>query len=89
VISHATAKFRKAFRDLPLPIRRKARKVYRLWKLDPGNPILHFKQVHKTKPIYSIRIGLGWRALGVKGGEHMIWFWIGSHADYDKLLTQL
>lgn len=40
-------------------------------------------------PIYSVRIALGWRAVGVKEGEHMIWFWIGSHAEYDKLIALL
>ncbi|MEJ7680003.1 MAG: hypothetical protein WKG06_19525 [Segetibacter sp.] len=51
--------------------------------------ILHFKQVHHQQPIYSVRVGLSYRALGIKQEETMIWFWIGSHEDYNKLIVQL
>jgi hypothetical protein len=89
VISRTTDRFRKAFQDLPAPVQRKARKAFHLWRQDPGNPLLHYKQVHQTKPIYSIRIGLGWRAVGIKAESQMIWFWIGSHGHYDNLIKQL
>ena len=45
-----------------------------------------FKKVHPTRPIYSIRIGIGWRALCVREGKVYVWFWIGSHSDYDRVL---
>jgi len=51
--------------------------------------LLHYKQVHRIKPVYSIRIGLGWRAVGIKAENHLIWFWVGSHGHYDKLIKQL
>ena len=79
MISHTTDKFRKAFLNLP----------GRFKSLSPGNPLLHFKQVHQIKPVYSIRIGLGWRAVGIKSENHLIWFWVGSHSNYDKLVKQL
>jgi hypothetical protein len=40
-------------------------------------------------PFYSVRVGLGYRALGLREGEHVYWFWIGSHAEYDELLRRL
>ena len=89
MISHTTDKFRKAFRNLPAPVQRKARKAFHLWRQDPGNPLLHYKQIHQTKAVYSIRIGLGWRAVGIKAENTLIWFWVGSHSDYDKLVKQL
>ena len=48
-----------------------------------------FKLVHTSRPIYSVRIGLAYRALGVRDGDEIIWFWIGSHTDYDRLLREL
>ena len=87
--SKTTEKFRKAYRELPANIQRQAREAYSPWKSDPSYPSLDFKKVHDTQPIYSVRISLGWRALGVKKDDTMIWFWIGSHADYDYLLSQL
>ncbi len=89
MISHTTERFRKAFRELSPQVQRRGRQIFRMWKNDPWHPIFHFKQIHPTKPIYSIRVGLGWRALGVKQGDYLIWFWIGSHADYDNLLKKI
>ena len=39
--------------------------------------------------VYSVRAGLHWRAVGIKTDNTVVWFWIGSHAEYDKLLAQL
>jgi hypothetical protein len=50
---------------------------------------LRFKQVHPSQPIFSVRITRGYRAVGKRDRLGMLWFWIGSHADYDKLLSQL
>ncbi len=86
--SVTTERFRKAFENLPKEIQERARKGYNLWKQDSYHPSLHFKQV-TIKPIYSVRIGLSYRALGIKQEETMIWFWIGSHEDYNKLIIQL
>lgn len=87
--SHTTERFRKAFANLPRHTQRKAREAYQLWQQNPYHPSLQFKQVHTREAIYSVRIGIGWRAVGVKSEDTMVWFWIGSHAEYDKLLSQL
>ena len=89
MISQTTARFRHAFQQLPPPIQRRAREAFKLWKQEPFHPSLRFKAVHPSKPIYSVRVGLDWRALGVREGEQMLWFWIGSHADYEHLIAQL
>ncbi|MGH9395588.1 MAG: hypothetical protein ACRD18_01885 [Terriglobia bacterium] len=39
----------------------------------------------QIKPIYSVRISLGWRAIGIRKEDTMIWYWIGSH--YDNLIS--
>ena len=87
--SHANEKFWKALEKLPAHIQRRAREAYRLWQDNPHHPSLQFKQIHSVKPIFSVRVGIGWRAVGIKEDEIMIWFWIGSHAEYDKLISQL
>ena len=66
-----------------------ARLAYRLFRDNPEHPSLRFKPVHPSRPIYSARVGLGYRALAVRDGEAVIWFWIGSHADYDHVLKRL
>ena len=87
--SSLTDDFLKYFGELPDSVKGQARRSYRIWKQDPYYPSLHFKQVHTKEPIYSIRIGRGWRALGLLENDTITWFWIGSHADYDRLLSQL
>ena len=85
--SRTTGQFRAAFDGLPAFVRGRARTAYRLFREDPQHPSLRFKKVHPTRPIYCVRIGLGYRALGVRDRDEIIWFWIGSHADYDRLLA--
>ena len=87
--SVTTPKFRRALEKLPARIQRKARKTYKQWKQNPQHPSLEFKQIHSRDKIYAVRVGLGYRALGVIKDDIIIWFWIGSHEDYNKLVDQL
>jgi len=87
--SHTTERFRKALRQLPSQVQAKARQAFRLWQQDPSHPSLRFKQVHPTQPIYAVRVGIHWRAVGVKADDTVVWYWIGSHSDYDTLLASL
>ncbi len=87
--SHTTKRFRKTFESLPAHIRQKATDAFRQFQRDPYHPSLHFKQVHATQPIFSVRITHNYRAVGLKNGNTIIWFWIGSHEAYNKLLSQL
>lgn len=84
--SRTTRSFRDAFAVLPEEIQEQARRAYRLFRADPTHPSLRFKKVDATEDVYSVRIGLGYRALGVMEGQLVVWFWIGSHADYDRLV---
>jgi len=49
---------------------------------------LRFHQVHPTRPIYSARINIQYRALGIRDADTIIWFWIGSHDEYERLLAR-
>jgi hypothetical protein len=89
VISHTTHRFRDALADLPPAVQQQAHNAFGLFVQNPYHPSLRFKQVHTTKPIFSVRIGLDYRAVGMRSEDEIVWFWIGSHADYDKLLKQL
>ena len=71
---------------LPENVRKLADKNYRLLKLDPAHPSLHFKKVGKNKTLWSVRVGRNYRALGKEVQQGILWFWIGDHAEYDKLL---
>ena len=89
MISRRTRGFRELFASLPRRVQQQAREAYRLFRDDSQHPGLHFKQVHADPPTYSARVGISYRAVGVRDGELIVWYWIGSHADYDKLIERL
>lgn len=86
--SRTTERFRKALAALPDEVQEQARAAYRQFIRDPHHPGLRFKPVHPSQPIHSARIGRGYRALGLVDGDTVVWYWIGSHAEYDRILKQ-
>ncbi|MFW6358957.1 MAG: type II toxin-antitoxin system RelE family toxin [Chroococcales cyanobacterium] len=88
--SELTDSFLKQFAELPERVKQTARKNYKLWKQNPTHPSLEFKKLNTQETVYSVRVGIGWRAVGVeKKPDTIVWFWIGSHSEYDKLLKKL
>ncbi|MGV1863482.1 MULTISPECIES: ParE family toxin-like protein [unclassified Rhizobium] len=79
----ATAEFWQAYEALPERVQKVADQNFELLKTSPMHPSLHFKKVGN---LWSARVGLSWRALAAQDGQTIIWFWIESHTDYDKLL---
>lgn len=73
-----------AYTELPEPVKKAARKTFFLWRDNPYHPSLHFKCVNQEERIWSVRITLGYRALGVFEDNTLTWFWIGSHKDYER-----
>ena len=88
--SELTQEFLDRFLNLPERVKQTARKNYRLWKQNPRHPGVEFKKLNTSMPVYSVRVGIGWRAVGVmKDSDTIVWFWIGPHSEYDKLLKNL
>lgn len=80
---HASSRFWALYEALPAEVRELADNSYALLKNDPRHPSLHFKRIGS---VWSVRVGAHYRALGsdVQGG--IVWFWIGTHAEYDRVL---
>jgi hypothetical protein len=81
--------FWKCYKELPEEIKTEAREAYNNFKKNPYYPGLRFKRIHSTRPIFSLRITKDYRAVGIEQNKQVIWFWIGSHGDYDNLLKKL
>lgn len=84
--SRRVVPFRELFAKLPSQVQDQAREAYRLFARDPHHPSLRFKRVSDRQPLYSVRIGRNYRAVGLLEGDTVYWSWIGSHADYNRLL---
>ena len=79
----ASSAFWRAYENLPSNVRALADKNFALLKEDTKHPSLRLK---KTGGFWSVRVGLRYRALAVEIEGGLLWFWIGSHADYDALI---
>ena len=83
MIHHVSPDFWHCYDALPQENRKQADQAFEHLKKDVQYPSLHFKKVGR---FWSARVSGNYRALAVEGGEGLVWFWIGSHADYDKIV---
>ena len=83
MIHHTSPDFWYCYRSLPEDIQKRADKAYELLRQNPRHPSLHFK---KVGDLWSVRVTLEYRALAVEAHDGYVWFWIGTHEDYDKIL---
>jgi hypothetical protein len=79
----ASPSFWELYEKLPAAVQELADKNFELLKSDSKHPSLHLK---KTGKYWSVRVGIKYRALGIEIDEGMLWFWIGTHAEYDRML---
>jgi hypothetical protein len=84
LIHHASPGFWSTYDALPTAVRALADKQFALLKQDPRHPSLHFKRVGR---FHSVRVGAHYRALAVDVPDGVLWFWIGSHAEYDRIVA--
>jgi hypothetical protein len=86
VTSVATHRFWNLFYALPANVQALAVKSYRLWQRDPHHPSLHFRRLQGSADRFTVRIADHYRVLGTLIADKMTWVWIGTHADYDRLV---
>jgi len=86
LIHRASARFWDAYNKLSSDVQAQADKQFELLKKDPRHPSLQFKKVGK---IWSARVNLAVRALAAEDGETFVWFWIGDHREYERLIRTI
>jgi hypothetical protein len=79
----ANPSFWKYYHQLPPSIQKLADKNFKILKSDSRHPSLHLKKVGQH---WSARVGRKYRTMAVETEEGLIWFWIGTHKEYDKLI---
>ncbi|MCI0335804.1 MAG: hypothetical protein L0228_21565 [Planctomycetes bacterium] len=87
--SRLHSSFRRDFARLPRDVQRRARNAYRRFQADPSHPSLQFKRLHTQLPLWSVRVTDTYRAVGARRDDSIVWFFIGTHAEYDQLLKSL
>jgi hypothetical protein len=80
---HASSKFWQHYHELPTEIQKLADHCYSLLKRNPRHGSLHFKKVGE---FWSVRVGIHYRAIAIENADDLIWFWIGHHADYERII---
>ena len=79
----ASPDFWEAYRQLPVAVQKAADAAFELLVANPRHPSLRLKKVNT---FWSARVGLAYRAIAVEASDGLVWFWIGTHAAYDKLM---
>jgi hypothetical protein len=88
--SHINPSFCKLFAALPAEVQEQARGAHHLFRANPRHPGLNFKRVHTTERYVSARVGRSYRAVGIMAeSDEVVWFWIGPHEEYEKILYNL
>ena len=88
--SRVYASFWRDYARLPDPIKARAQQAYKRFSADPSHPSLQFKPLKASEALWSVRVAGSYRAVGVrKNDSEIVWFFIGTHADYDRLLASL
>ena len=81
--SIATDRFWRLFRSLPQKVRKEAQEAFRLFRDNPSHSGLRFKRLRCNPDYWSVRVTRDYRAVGRKHDDTMVWFWIGSHSEFD------
>jgi hypothetical protein len=79
----ASPEFWGLYRALPQSVRELADRSFALLKNDSRHPSLHLKKVGRY---WSVRVGFHYRAVAAEVSGGLLWFWIGSHEEYNKLM---
>ena len=79
----ATSRFWACLDKVPAEVQELARKNYDLLRSNPYHPSLHFKRLGR---FWSVRVGRSFRAVGVDAPDGIVWFWIGTHAEYERIV---
>ena len=79
----ADPRFWRLLEDLPESVQQTARRNFDLLKENPRHPSLHFRNVGRY---WSARVGDYYRAVAIREGNDFIWFWIGGHDEYDRII---
>lgn len=83
--SRTRPSFWRAYANLDAPTKAAARRAYALFAENPGHPSLRFKKLGGHNQIWSVRVNEQYRALGERQGDTIVWAWIGTHNEFDKL----
>lgn len=86
--SRTTEEFRDALAGRPADVRKQARKAYELSRENPAHSSLQFKPIQASHSVWSPRVSSQCRVLAFREPDAIVWFWIGSHSDDDRILSQ-
>ena len=86
--SHAIPRFWRLFQALPPQVQQLAVKTFRLWQRNPNHPSLRYRRLENRENLVTVRIGDHYRALGLSELSVVVWIWIGTHAEYDRLVRE-
>jgi hypothetical protein len=84
VISRAVPEFWQLYRELPPGTRAAARSAYQLFSQNPAHPGLRLERLRFDPRAWSVRVTRDVRAVALRRSDEWLWFWIGTHKEFDR-----
>jgi hypothetical protein len=89
VTSRGTKRFWELYQRLPPETKAAARNTYKEFRLDPKHPGLHLERLEFDPRAWAVRVTLNYRAVALRSGDSWVWFWIGTHREFDRQFPRL
>lgn len=82
--------FQYFFEELPERIQKSVLKVIRIWETDPRSnglklhPLKDNKKGQHKNGSWAVSVNRQYRAIFVWDGPTALWYWVGTHNDYNR-----
>lgn len=84
MISRTKPEFWELYRALSAEIRVAAGKAYEKFSQNPAHPSLQLERLRSDPRAWAVRITRDYPAVALRSGDVWVWFWIGTHRDFDR-----
>ena len=89
MLSRIDDRFVRAYGQLPARVQQRVKRAYALFRNNPSHPSLDFKPIRSraAQRLYSAKVDEQYRVLGTLADGQILWFWVGPHHEYDRLVS--
>jgi hypothetical protein len=84
VTSRGTTDFWRLYHALSPEIRKATQGAFQKFLGSPAHPSLQLERLRSDDRAWSVRITRKYRAVARRYDDEWLWFWIGSHEEFDR-----
>jgi hypothetical protein len=84
VTSRGTTDFWRLYHALSPEVRQAAQNAFQKFLDNPAHPSLQLERLRSDARVWSVRVTRNYRAVARRYENDWLWFWIGSHKEFDR-----